>query len=125
MIVGKSGQLAAIAVSLLLASCDSQFRGKPVGSPYAIPNILTDISFMGAHQEERCSKGCRYIRRPDTWYLQFCQLGNAGNCFVEDIAHAPWKWQIIGVRVDVMWQKYEGGYRFPVSYRLDGAEVSL
>jgi hypothetical protein len=96
--------VAAVASLSALALVGCQIDDSPTGPPFALDNVIKEISFQGAHQDERCSKGCRYTSVPDTWYILFCQVKKPDDCFSRKITHAPWKWQVEGTRVTVTWQ---------------------
>lgn len=108
---------------LLLGGCSAS----PVGEPFVIENELKEISFMGAHQEERCSKGCRYTSVSDTWYLRFCNILDSKDCITRSITHAPWKWQREGQRAKFTYQKWDDGWRQVIKITLSdtGEEVFL
>jgi hypothetical protein len=112
--------IAAIMALLALAGCDS----KPDGAPFAIDNVVKNVSFFGAHQEEHCSKGCYSVDVPDKWFFQFCSIKDPADCFTKSITHAPWKWEREGAHVTVTWQRWTSGNQYVVKWVLtDTGEV--
>ncbi len=110
-----------VALCLLSACYDP-----PVGPPREVEKIIQNISFEPAHEEKHCSKGCHYTAVPDTWYIQFCDIKNASDCFVRKITHAPWSWQKVGQRVKAQIQYYRSGdYWMLGGLLVDGREVAL
>lgn len=101
----KKSALVTLTLVSLLAGCTQE-----PSPPFEIKNRIKEISFFGAHEERRCSKGCRYKPRPDTWYILFCNVKNAADCYWEDINHAPWKWQKEGTEVTMTRYRDEWGY---------------
>ncbi len=93
--------LATLFLVCGLAACS----GESVVATERGEYVLSDISFFGAHKEQRCTKGCQYIEVPDRWFLQFCRVDKKDNCFTRTITHAPWSWQQIGTRVTVGWDE--------------------
>lgn len=69
-----------------------------------VPGVIRNVSFMGAHREEHCSKGCSYSYVPDTWFLNVCDKNN--DCRINKITNAPWDWQKEGQAVIVHWRTY-------------------
>jgi hypothetical protein len=105
----QSERLAAInkvyawggfVLALLLTACSNS----PAGDPYRVRNVIKDISFKGAHEDRRCSKSCRYVYVPDTWYILFCNVNRESDCFHRAIEHEPWSWQKVGTEVLIEWQ---------------------
>lgn len=96
----------AFAVFVLLGGC----------GPLQVTKIETevghvmDVSFMGAHEERRCSKGCRYIPRPDIWWLHVCSDAHPKDCRDIEITHAPWDWQSQGSPVTLEWKQWNNDW---------------
>lgn len=90
----------ALCVALVLAGCEND----PTGKPYAIENVISDISFKPQHEEDHCVKVCHTDVAPDTWFILFCDTQRANDCFTKEITHAPWKWEVVGAKVVITWQ---------------------
>ncbi len=91
--------------ALLLAGCDD-----PIVVPsFYLDVAITDISFKGAHQDEHCSKGCRYEFVPDRWYLNFCPTDKNYGCLWRKIEHAPWRWEVVGATLKVQAHRHKSG----------------
>lgn len=96
---------------LLLAACTPS---TPVGDPDLVTSEIKEISFMGAHREEHCLKGCSYTYVPDKWFILF---SSKDGWIRREITHAPWSWQVVGAKVQVVWQKYNDDRWYVVGFR--------
>lgn len=108
--------LLSVLSAAILGGCSYN----PSGEPYTKEFVIKEISFSGAHQDEHCSKGCRYEYVPDRWYIHFCNVLAPTDCYWRSIEHAPWKWQYEGYKVkwtrQVMQGYWGNSYRKDISF---------
>lgn len=89
---------------LLISLCGCTQRD---GKPFETVGNVGDVQFFGAHEDRRCSKGCRYITVPDRWYVQACSAGEG--CDFIQLDHPPWAWEQPGSLIKIKWQRYTNG----------------
>jgi hypothetical protein len=104
------GILGLFLLCLVGAGIDAAVCGgdKP-GAINEHPGLITNVSFVAAHEEKHCSKGCHYEQIPDLWYMRVCdneyvQHQNEEDrwCKVFKVDHGPWDWQFSGARVMII-----------------------
>lgn len=103
--------LSSLALALLLFGCGTF---EPVGPPFEEDNTIADISFREAYDVKKVKRSPRRI--PEEWYILLCDVKDKSDCFTRSITHAPWRWQVVGAKITVVWQRYDNAPMRVVRY---------
>ena len=65
---------------------------------------ITAIVYVKAHEERRCSKGCRYYTVPDAWHMTWVSHDD-GHTHQLVLGHMPrpWEGQRVAARIQLTW----------------------